>query len=101
MDRDLVGFTQNGAAVNNKYINRIDVIGQLCLNPGLHLGVCDTLCEKCTEVDDLNLDSDDIDEMDNCEAGTDLTVIVYDTLERDIHYHNLLKLRKLVKFNKV
>jgi hypothetical protein len=52
-------------------------------------------------MDDLNLDSDDIDEMDNFEAGTDLEVISDDTLEGDVDYHDLLKKsRKLVKFIK-
>jgi hypothetical protein len=91
MERDLVGSTQDSTAVNKKCISHINVIGQFCLNHGLHLGVCDTLYKKSTEMDDLNLDSDDIDEMDNFEAGTDLEVISDDTLEGDVDYHDLLK----------
>ena len=43
MKKYLVASTQDGASVNKKYIRNLDVIGQFCLNHGLHLGVCDTL----------------------------------------------------------
>ncbi|KAL3866294.1 hypothetical protein ACJMK2_043601 [Sinanodonta woodiana] len=50
---------------------------------------------------DLNLDSGNIDEIDNFEAGTDLEVINNDTLEGDVNYHDLLKkTHELVKFIK-
>ncbi|KAL3847889.1 hypothetical protein ACJMK2_018780 [Sinanodonta woodiana] len=90
MEMDLVGYTQDGAAVNKKRISHMDVIGQFCFNHGLHLGVCETLYKKSTEMDDLNLDSDDIDKMDNFEADTDLEVISDDRLEGHIEYHDLL-----------
>ncbi|KAL3861688.1 hypothetical protein ACJMK2_007712 [Sinanodonta woodiana] len=63
MEMDLIEYTQDGAAVNKKSISHIDVIRQFCLNHGLPLGVCDTLYKKSTEMDDINLDSDDIDEI--------------------------------------
>ncbi|KAL3847947.1 hypothetical protein ACJMK2_018836 [Sinanodonta woodiana] len=42
-------------------------------------------------MDNLNLDSDDIDEMDNFEASTDLEVISDDTPEGDVDYHDKFK----------
>ncbi|KAL3877463.1 hypothetical protein ACJMK2_035165 [Sinanodonta woodiana] len=99
MERDLVGSTQDGAEGNKKCISHINVIRQFCLNHGLHLGVCDTLYKNSTEMDDLNLDGDDIDEMDNFEAGTDMEVISNDTLEGVVNYHDLLnKSCEVVKF---
>ncbi|KAL3875918.1 hypothetical protein ACJMK2_033822 [Sinanodonta woodiana] len=83
MERDLMGYTPGGAAENTKCINLFKFIRKFCLNHGLHLGVCDTLYKKSTEMDDLNQDSDYIDEMDNCESGTDLEVISDDTLEEE------------------
>ena len=46
MKKDLVASTQDGVSVNKKYIRNLDVIGQFCLNHGLHLGACDTLYKK-------------------------------------------------------
>ncbi|KAL3843020.1 hypothetical protein ACJMK2_020978 [Sinanodonta woodiana] len=101
MVRDLVGSTQEGVEVNKTGINHNDVIGQFCLNHGLHIEVCDTFYKKSTEMDNLNLDSDTIDEMDNLETGTDMEVISDDTLEGNVNYHDLLKKScELVKFIK-
>ncbi|KAL3862026.1 hypothetical protein ACJMK2_008028, partial [Sinanodonta woodiana] len=91
MTRELLGSTPDGPKVNTQCISHIDVIRQFSLNYDLHLGVCDTLYKKSTEMDDINLDSDDIAKMDNSEAGIDLEVISDDKLEKDIIYHELLK----------
>ncbi|KAL3869619.1 hypothetical protein ACJMK2_042284 [Sinanodonta woodiana] len=100
MEMDLVGYTQDSAAVNKKCISHIDIIGQFCFNHGLHLVVFDTY-KKSTEMDNLNLDSDDIDEVDNFEADMDLEIISDDTLEEGVDYHDRLKkayeLVKLIK----
>ena len=57
--------------------------------------------KKSTEIDELNRDSDDIDEMDNIEAGMNMEVISDDALEGYINYHDLLKKScELVKFIK-
>jgi len=100
MDKDIVGSTQDGAAVNKKYIQLVEFIGRFCLNHGLHLGVCDTLYKKKDDdCETLNLDSDDIEESDDFE---DLIGFVDDGgIEVAVDYHELLKnSRKLVKFIK-
>ncbi|KAL3872743.1 hypothetical protein ACJMK2_035947, partial [Sinanodonta woodiana] len=60
-ERDLVGSSQDGAAVNKKCLCHIHQT--VLLEPCFDLGVCDTLYKQSTEMDDLNLDSNDIDEM--------------------------------------
>ena len=59
MKKDLVASTQDGASVSKKYIQNLDVIGQFCLNHGLHLGVCDTLYKKKHDIEDLSSGCDD------------------------------------------
>ncbi|KAL3859294.1 hypothetical protein ACJMK2_009519, partial [Sinanodonta woodiana] len=58
-DHDIIGLTLDGASVNKKFIRHVQSIGHLCLNHGIHLGVCDTLYPKKAreepEFDDLLL----------------------------------------------
>ncbi|KAG5677009.1 hypothetical protein PVAND_006797 [Polypedilum vanderplanki] len=87
INKDIVGSTQDGAAVNKKFIRLVDIIGQFCLNHALHLGVCDTLYKKNTlDIDDLNLANDEIDETDFYDDSLEFSV---DEVE-DVNYHNLL-----------
>lgn len=106
MAKDIVGSTQDGAAVNKKYIRHTNVIGQFCLNHALHLGVCDTLYTKRIEEnrddDDQILDSCEVDEIDYFEDGMDMEVLNNDLIEEEkVDYHDQLeKSRKLVRFIK-
>ena len=52
MKRDLVPSTQDGASINKKYIR--NVVGQFCINHGLHLVVCDTLYKKKHDIEDIS-----------------------------------------------
>ena len=100
MNKDIVGSTQDGAAVNKKFIRLVDIIGQFCLNHALHLGVCDTLYKKENEIEEHYFDSDESDESDCFDDCLDL--LNDDDIEQsEISYHDLLKnSRKLVKFIK-
>lgn len=97
--KDIVGSTQDGAAVNKKYIRHIPAIGQLCLNHGIHLGVCDTLYKKKTANVDILTVSDEENE-DDFENGLDIEIV--SDVEDEVDYHEILKnARKLVKFIKL
>ena len=46
MERDIVGSTQDGAAINKKLMQLTDIVDQFCFNHAIHLGVCDMLYKK-------------------------------------------------------
>lgn len=115
MSKDIVGSTQDGAAVNKKYIRHIDVIGQFCLNHAIHLGICDTLYRKKVEekvddkiekiVDEKLNKKTEIDEVDYFDDGIDVEVVSEvvseDEIEQELVYHRLLEnSRQLVRFIK-
>ena len=99
MEKDLVGSTQDGAAVNKRFISLIDAICQFCLNHGLHLGVCDTLYKKKSEIEEPIIIDEDPNEEDNFDEPTDFELI--NENHNEIDYHEILKKsRKIVKFFK-
>ena len=107
-DHDIVGSTLDGASVNKKFIRHVKSIGQLCLNHGIHLGVCDTLYPKKAreepEFDDSLLgllDSDEVAEDDDFDDIADVDFIEDTDAEEEIDYNEILKnARKLIKFIK-
>ena len=46
MERDIVGSTQDGAAINKKLMQSTDIVEQFCFNHAIHHGECDTLYKK-------------------------------------------------------
>ena len=102
MKKDLIAFIQGGAFVKKKYIRNLDVIGQFCLNHGLHLGVCNTLFKKKHDIEDLSGTSDhDSNKNDSFDKGTNFEVI-NDECNDDIDYNNLFRnSRKLIKYLKL
>ena len=98
----MVASTQDGASVNKKYIQNLDVIGQFCLNHGLHLGVCDTLYKKKHVIEELSSACDNYNNQnDSFDEGTNFEVI-NDECEDDIDYNDLLKNScKLIKYIKL
>lgn len=104
MKKDLVASTQDGASVNKKYIQHIDVIGQFCLNHGLHLGVCDTLYKKkiSDDTEDLSDFCDDGREENDFFDEMDIEILNTSENEDNIDYHSLLtNSRKLIKYIKL
>ena len=102
MDRDIVGSTQDGAAVNKKYIRHKYVIGQFCLNHALHLAVCDTLYKKETEEKNKNpiFDGCETDDIDCFGDGFDVEVESKYAVEEVVYHLLLEKSRQLVRFIK-
>ena len=41
-----MGSTQDGAAINKKLMELMDIVDQFCFNHTIHLGVCDTFYKK-------------------------------------------------------
>lgn len=102
LDNDVVGSTQDGAAINKKFIRLASVVGQFCFNHGIHLAVCDSLYTKNEPDSDLIFFDDSIDESENdiFENGLDFEILE-DSFEDSIDYHMLLKKsREVVKFIK-
>lgn len=101
MKKDLVSSTLDAASINRKFIRLIDAIGQLCLNHGLHLGVCDTLYPKKSEVIvNEKIASDESNENDEFDENNDVEMMAED-LVYEMDYPELLKkVRKIVKFFK-
>jgi len=98
VEKDIVGSTQDGAAINKKFIGIIKVIEQYCLNHAIHLGVCDTLYKTTAEFNPIEIDSDSSDESDIFEDPLDIQV-VQDNLHDSMYYNELLKnARCAVKF---
>ncbi|KAG5671612.1 hypothetical protein PVAND_001805 [Polypedilum vanderplanki] len=101
-ERDLVASTQDGAAVNKKYIRIFNVIGQFCFNHAIHLAITDTLYKKLSNTqeeddfaDTLIYDTDDFDNVSDLE-------FLENEITEEIHYHDVLKqARKIVKFIKL
>lgn len=97
--KDLVGSTQDGAAVNKKFMKIMNIVEQFCFNHAVHLGVCDTLYKKTQECVLNNLDSSDIEENDNFDQFTDLEII--EEVDDNIDFSIILtKAREVVKFIK-
>lgn len=94
-ESDIVATTNDGARVMEKFGRLIPALSQICLNHGIHLGVCDTLYknkkEKTSEPDqDFQNDEDDFQ---------DQGVIDYTSDEEAIDCMELLKsVRKVVTF---
>ncbi|KAG5670445.1 hypothetical protein PVAND_000709 [Polypedilum vanderplanki] len=101
LDKDIVGSTQDGAAINKKFIRISNIIGQFCFNHAIHLAVCDSLYTNKQNNDEYTVeDSNDIDDEDTFEMATDFEII--ETSIDNIDHHHLLKIsRKIVKFIKI
>jgi hypothetical protein len=99
-DRDVVASTQDGAAVNKKYMRIMDIVGQFCINHAIHLAVCDTLYKKRDHLIDIgDLDSIDTSEEDSFDE-LDMEILD-DQFDDNIDFHELLKsAREVVKFIK-
>ncbi|KAG5672406.1 hypothetical protein PVAND_002537 [Polypedilum vanderplanki] len=101
LDKDIVGSTQDGAAINKKFIRISNIIGQFCFNHAIHLAVCDSLYTNKQNNDEYTVeDSNHIDDEDTFEMATDFEII--ETSIDNIDHHHLLKIsRKIVKFIKI
>jgi hypothetical protein len=100
-EKDLVGSTQDGAAVNKKFMLLMDVIDQFCLNHGIHLGVCDTLYKKKNDHEsNAQYSVDDDDENDEFSDNADLELINFNSdTDDEVDFCDVLKhARKVVKF---
>ncbi|KAG5667441.1 hypothetical protein PVAND_015421 [Polypedilum vanderplanki] len=90
LDKDIVGSTQDGAAINKKFIRISNIIGQFCFNHAIHLAVCDSLYTNKQNNDEYTVeDSNDIDDEDTFEMATDFEII--ETSIDNIDHHHLLK----------
>ncbi len=101
LKKDIVGSTQDGAAVNKKFIKNAEVLGQFCFNHAIHLAVCDTLYAKNKILDSKFSESEEIDgeENDEYDDAADLEFIDFETEEEEINHHDILKnVRKLAKY---
>lgn len=95
VQKDIVGSTQDGAAINKKFMQIMGVIGQFCLNHAIHLAVSDTLYKKCKKNDlELDVDEDEADEVDLYE-DVDFEVIKYESMD-EIDFHDVLKNARIV-----
>lgn len=101
-DSDIVASTQDGAAVNKKFMKQTNLISQYCINHGLHLAVCDTLYKSSI---DVATESDENELI----SAEDCSIDIYDDndieiIEEDVNtydYKDVLKnTRNLVKFIK-
>ena len=60
MSHDIVATTNDDAAVMVKFARDIEPISQLCINHGIHLGICDTLYKRpIANAEFSECDSDD------------------------------------------
>ncbi|KAG5685063.1 hypothetical protein PVAND_014264 [Polypedilum vanderplanki] len=100
LNKDIVGSSQNGAAINKKFIQTSNIIGQFCFNHAIHLAVYDSLYTNKQNNDKTTYeDSNDIDDEDTFEMTTDFEII--EASIDNIDHHHLLKIsRKVVKFIK-
>ncbi|CAF0985424.1 unnamed protein product [Didymodactylos carnosus] len=102
MEQDLVGSTQDGAAVNKKFMGMLDIIGQFCLNHGIHLAVCDVLYKKVNTSEKLTIDigCDDEKDDDEFDDGCDLET-AREEISDEINYYTVLKAaRDVIKYIK-
>lgn len=105
MQKDVVGSCQDGAAVNKKFMRLINIIGQYCLNHGIHLAVTDTLYKKIknSSIDPIN-DSNDAEELDCFDENIDFEILnneQHDDDDDQIYFHDVLKnCREVVKYIK-
>lgn len=103
--KDIVGSTQDGAAINKKFMRMTDLIQQFCFNHAIHLGVCDTLYKKSKEVPQpvVQFDEDDDEDEDEDEDDYEDNFCLENIEgEQAIHYPEVLKVaRKVVKFIKL
>ncbi|CAF4348505.1 unnamed protein product, partial [Didymodactylos carnosus] len=101
-EQDLVGSTQDGAAVNKKFMGMLNIIGQFCLNHGIHLAVCDVSYEKVNTSENLTIDvgCDDEKDDDEFDDGCDLE-IAREEISDEINYYTVLKAaRDVIKYIK-
>ena len=74
-EKDLIGSTQDGAAINKKFMRLLQVIDQFCFNHGIHLGICDTLYKKKQVGISDQYDSIDDNENDDYDQDVDFELI--------------------------
>ena len=103
MERDIVGSTQDDAAINKKLMELTDIVDQFCFKHAIHLGACETLYKK------NNVTNVPIAEETDSDSGEDEHGIYDDNFrfelvkdEINVDYPEILmNTRKVVKFIKM
>lgn len=99
---DIIASTQDGAAVNKKFMRQTNLIEQYCINHGLHLAVCDTLYKNSNRAE-IDIQNDFISADNECNDFFDNNdvEIIAEVTDETYDYKDVLKnTRKLVKFIK-
>ncbi|XP_065659767.1 uncharacterized protein LOC136083828 [Hydra vulgaris] len=103
MERDVVGSTQDGAAINKKLMQLTDIVDQLCFNHAIHLGVCDTLYKKNKDINVPAPKETDSDSEED-EHGIYNDNFSFESVNNEINVvypKILINVRKVVKFIKM
>lgn len=103
-EQHIVGTTGDGASMMVKFGKECPTLYQLCLNHGVHLGVCDTLYKKKSNIKNKNeeelIDTEDKNE-DDFAGGADIEIksTMEEGLEEVVSIHQIINnIRKVVKF---
>ena len=99
----MLDSTQDGAGINKKLMQLMDIADQYCFNHAIHLGVCDTLYKKSKVTNipiALEMDSDSEEDEHGICADNFSFESVKDEINKD-YRETIINARKVVKFIKI